>query len=157
MPRLPLKLCGHAGCRTPAAGGRCPKHPAPKPRSGGWVKPDDKAGSASKRGYGRAWQAKRKYVMARDPICKVCGREPSSHVDHIVPKYMGGTDDYSNLRGIGRVCHGRKSSTEGHDAKRAAQAARGLPTANGRARGGAGRNRGANVRYSPGTARQSPR
>jgi 5-methylcytosine-specific restriction protein A len=51
-------------------------------------------------------------VLAEEPICP-CRREPSTIVDHIRPKSQGGTDERSNLRGIGARCHAEKTAREG--------------------------------------------
>ena len=34
---------------------------------------------------------------------------PASHVDHIMPKEKGGSDDDSNLQAINAECHKRKT------------------------------------------------
>lgn len=62
------------------------------------------------------WRQIRARILARDPICKLCGVRPSTHCDHIEAK----TDDHSDagLQGVCGLCHGRKSAAEGHEAKR---------------------------------------
>lgn len=46
---------------------------------------------------GRAWQAARARVLERDDhTCGYCGQH-ATHVDHIIAKANGGTDDESNL------------------------------------------------------------
>ncbi len=66
------------------------------------------------RGYGTAWDRKRKAVMYRDfGLCQVCKRAGRStlaaEVDHIVPKAKGGTDDDDNLQAICKPCHQLKT------------------------------------------------
>ena len=51
-------------------------------------------------------------VLERDPICRGCGRAPSVHVDHVLPRAQGGTDDPSNLQGLCTPCHSRKTVTQ---------------------------------------------
>ncbi|MFE9382370.1 HNH endonuclease signature motif containing protein [Streptomyces sp. NPDC007025] len=65
----------------------------------------------------RGWKKIRAEVLARDPICVLCGVRPSSHCDHIKAK----TDDHqpAKLQGVCAECHGRKSSAEGNAAQRA--------------------------------------
>lgn len=73
----------------------------------------------SRRGYGRTtenassrWAKKRKEAIERDDFtCQECNAEggPTGevqlHVDHVTPKYAGGTDDLSNLRTLCKECH----------------------------------------------------
>lgn len=42
---------------------------------------------------------------------------PATEVDHIVPHYLGGTDDDENLASICTPHHRAKSSQEGHTAR----------------------------------------
>lgn len=59
-----------------------------------------------------AWRRLRRVVLARDAgRCRVprrdgqpCGR-PASHVDHVVPRAAGGTDDLVNLRAACAPCN----------------------------------------------------
>jgi 5-methylcytosine-specific restriction protein A len=74
-------------------------------------------GTRQERGYGSVWDKLRLFILQRDgylcqcPLCK--GGElrltPATHVDHILPKARGGTDDPSNLRAINVECHKRVS------------------------------------------------
>ncbi len=59
------------------------------------------------------WEERRAKVLERDPICTTdgCG-QISRHVDHIIPRALGGSDDLSNLQGKCRRCHGRKTARE---------------------------------------------
>lgn len=69
--------------------------------------------SAAKRGYGYTWSKLRKMVLAQQPICRVDGCwEPSTEVDHILPRRRGGTDDLDNLQGLCKACHSRKTVKE---------------------------------------------
>jgi len=79
-----------------------------KPR--GWVPPDQRRPDSNRRGYGHQWRVLRARILERDPICKKCGEEPSNTVDHLTTKARGGTDDESNLRGMCRRCHSRKTA-----------------------------------------------
>lgn len=60
-------------------------------------------------------------ILARDPICTICGRRRSAEVDH-----LRAGDDHSdaNLRGVCAPCHLRKSGREGGLASAAAKKAR---------------------------------
>lgn len=52
----------------------------------------------------------RSQVLAEQPIC-LCGA-PATEVDHIVPLRRGGTDLRSNLVGLCKPCHSRKTIGE---------------------------------------------
>jgi 5-methylcytosine-specific restriction protein A len=123
MPRRPPRPCAHPGCARLCEGGRCELHRLPRGRSStpGWA---GVRGSAASRGYGAAWRELRRQVLARDPVCRECGRRVSVTVDHVTPKSLGGTDDPSNLRGLCGTCHKAKSSAEGHAARREADRVR---------------------------------
>lgn len=73
--------------------------------------------SRHERGYGSAWDRKRKVVMARDfGLCQVCKRSGrtrlATEVDHILPKAKGGTDDEDNLQAICHPCHVDKTAED---------------------------------------------
>lgn len=89
--------------------------------------PDSRRGNRHQRGYGNAWEETRLYVLRRDKyLCQACLKagtitalvvgEPShprsGHVDHIIPKSQGGTDDPSNLQALCRLCHEAKTARE---------------------------------------------
>lgn len=69
-----------------------------RPRTGAW------AGGST-----RSWREQRKRILERDHhVCQVrlvCAGAPATHVDHIVPKSRGGTDDDSNLRAACADCN----------------------------------------------------
>ncbi|MGH8660021.1 MAG: HNH endonuclease [Gammaproteobacteria bacterium] len=67
-------------------------------------------GSSTTQGYGARWRRLRLLVLARDPVCRICQRAPSTDVDHIIPKRRGGADDPSNLQGLCSSCHARKTA-----------------------------------------------
>jgi 5-methylcytosine-specific restriction protein A len=74
--------------------------------------PDTARPSASARGYCSAgWKAARREVLLRDGYqCQVCGdlvHGKRAHVDHIVPKAKGGSDEVSNLRVLCISCHSK--------------------------------------------------
>jgi 5-methylcytosine-specific restriction protein A len=44
------------------------------------------------------WRKLREIVIQRDAgTCQACG-QPGKHVDHVVPRRLGGTDELSNLQ-----------------------------------------------------------
>lgn len=79
--------------------------------SGGWKDSDRKSRLPS------GWSKIRARILARDPVCKICGVRPSTMCDHIVAKAdLNGPAD---LQGVCGPCHDRKSSAEGNAAQRA--------------------------------------
>ncbi|MCX5598442.1 HNH endonuclease [Streptomyces phaeochromogenes] len=84
--------------------------------AGGWKGSDRKSRLPS------GWSKIRARILARDPICKICGVRPSAFCDHIVAK----ADDHSDtgLQGLCGPCHDQKSAREGA----AAAKAKGRPT-----------------------------
>lgn len=80
-------------------------------------KPDTLRGSASARGYGRAWQRARLAFLARHPVCEcaaACGR-PATEVHHRVP-HRGDPAlfwDPANWCALTRACHAALTAREG--------------------------------------------
>ena len=65
----------------------------------------------------RNWAVIRRRVLRGSDVCSICNQPGADEVDHVVPRYLGGTDDISNLRPVHRACHARKSAAEGHQRK----------------------------------------
>lgn len=109
MPKLPPKPCTKPGCKAYATQrSRCDEHQPPA-----W----EGKGSGSSRGYGWDWSRKRKRVLRRDGyICKALiecnGLARATEVDHVVPKFEGGTDSDDNLQAICTPCHREKTRRE---------------------------------------------
>jgi 5-methylcytosine-specific restriction protein A len=61
-----------------------------------------------------AWRRLRVRVLREEPVCRVCGRAPSTQVDHIRPHdgdvYLFA--DRANCQGVCAPCHSRKTATE---------------------------------------------
>lgn len=74
--------------------------------------------NAAARGYcSPGWFATRKRILIRDEYqcrsCKkLCHAKCDAHIDHIIPKSKGGSDDESNLQLLCRSCHARKTLEE---------------------------------------------
>lgn len=114
MPTRPKRPCCHPGCGQLTDGRFCEAHREREPKPLSWR---TTSGSSTSRGYGAAWRRLRKMIIARDPFCVLCGKHPTEHVDHIVPKASGGDDSEANLRGLCESCHMRKTAQDGHQRK----------------------------------------
>jgi 5-methylcytosine-specific restriction protein A len=72
--------------------------------------------TANPRPAGRAWQATRLRIQVRDhSLCCDCGllwMADRDHVDHDIPRHLGGTDDDSNLKLRCLECHDAKTKRE---------------------------------------------
>lgn len=105
MPRRLPRPCSRPGCPELTTERWCDLHRQQEGRS--------RAPGAS-RHYGTArWQRLRLLVLHRDPVCVVCGEQPATEADHIIPLARGGDDSMVNLQGVCLVCHSRKTATEG--------------------------------------------
>jgi 5-methylcytosine-specific restriction protein A len=82
-------------------------------------KSDEHRLSASKRGYGRAWQKRSMAHRRKNPLCVECKRKglivPGECVDHIIP-HKGNRrlfEDDRNLQTLCNSCHSKKTTKEG--------------------------------------------
>ena len=117
MPNAAPRPCNHVGCGALVrdGSGYCAAHQSERKRN---TFADPARGSRHERGYGSAWDKRRARILARDNgLCVTClaqGRvETARHVDHIVPKCAGGTDDDRNLQALCVACHRAKTAREG--------------------------------------------
>ena len=62
----------------------------------------------------RRYRVHKQRVFDRDGrICRYCGSdEEPLHIDHIIPRKVGGTHDLDNLQVLCKACNLRKSSKE---------------------------------------------
>ena len=74
--------------------------------------------SRHERGYDHTWVKLRVYVLANEPLCRLCrAKNPpriaaATSVDHITPKSKGGGDDLANLRPLCDECRAEKDATD---------------------------------------------
>lgn len=72
--------------------------------------------SSTDRGYGYAWQQLRARHLEAEPLCRAClvhgVTTAALHVDHIVPRARGGSDDPDNLQSLCAPCHSKKTASE---------------------------------------------
>ena len=102
---------GAPSCRADrTAGGMTKKPPVFRSMRLGkpYVRPEAKRASASKRGYGRRWQATRSAYLEENPVCVEC-TAPATEVDHIRSLRRGGSNEWSNLQALCKKCHARKT------------------------------------------------
>ena len=122
VPVAAKRPCAHPGCGLLVRGGEvyCAAHVSDR-NIGRFADPH--RGTRQARGYGADWERIRKVILARDKgLCQPClsmrKYRPAKHVDHIVPKARGGTDDEGNLQAICVECHQQKTLREAKEARR---------------------------------------
>jgi len=119
MPARALRPCAKCGALT--AERFCAAHLG-EPRRATQAYDAARASDPVRRLYGtRRWRFTSREIIARDPLCKECGREPSALADHVVPaeEYVAqhGGDaelffDQENLQGLGVDCHAKKTARD---------------------------------------------
>lgn len=107
MPWAAPTPCAHPGCPAVSRGRYCADHERPARQAA-----DARRPPPEQRGYDRRWRKLRRLILNRDPICKICGRRPSTEVDHLVPLAAGGDNSPTNLQGVCKRCHSKKTATE---------------------------------------------
>jgi 5-methylcytosine-specific restriction protein A len=107
----PHRLCNEPRCPNPARPGKakCHTHMREYERERSTRRREATKGIFKR----KRWQATRRAVLARDPLCKVCDQQLSEEVDHITPLSQGG-DPWAldNLQGICGPCHWAKTALE---------------------------------------------
>lgn len=108
MARRGASVCPEPGCPN--------FQPCEKHRREPWAGSD-------RRGSTRRGRAKRARILARDPICVLCGTNPSSVCDHVVQVAHGAPERYEDtpdelLQGICKDCDRIKSAREGAAGRR---------------------------------------
>ena len=108
-PTAPPHACGNRACGRLAPRGEryCPECRTQRDQAYNAAR-----GSSTDQGYGATWRRLRLLILARDPVCRRCHRNPSTEVDHIVAKKDGGTNDEQNLQGLCKPCHSQKTALE---------------------------------------------
>ncbi len=118
MTRAIPTPCQHRGCGMLVRGsGYCAEHRGLRQRA--VPLRERPRGSSAERGYGAAWRRLRGLILAREPLCRSCGR-PAQEVDHIVPRALGGSDRRENLQALCSSCHSAKTLRD-RDGKRASE------------------------------------
>jgi len=110
VPSAAPKPCPVPGCPSlVTATTACPTHQLPM-HAMNWATAGVRPGST------RQWRLRRARVLLDSPLCRAClaaGQVTAAvEVDHIVPRSLGGGDDYDNLDPICRAHHREKSRHE---------------------------------------------
>lgn len=110
MPTMAPRPCGNRVCANTTSKGRFCSPCSPAQGKVDYAQ----RGSRASRGYptDKVWAKKRRFILARDPICRLCENEFSDTVDHRLPLERGGTNDDDNLQGLGARCHTIKTNVE---------------------------------------------
>lgn len=118
MPRAAPHICGYPGCSELVySGAYCEAHQQrEESHSPSWREYDKRRGSPSVRGYGLKWKKMRDSFLEENPWCVgfpagIHGRGfvKAEHVDHVLAKRNGGTDEIENLQPLCKACHNRKT------------------------------------------------
>lgn len=101
MPIRAAHPCSQPGCPALVKDGRyCDAH-RKVPTNKSFA---SSRGTTTERGYGAHWRKIRALHLAREPLCRECGKEDrataATTVDHIVAKAHGGTDADENLQSL---------------------------------------------------------
>jgi len=110
MPQRAPTVCRHPGCSRKVVGARyC------EPHTPQW-KPWGAGARGARTVKGAAYDAARKALFAREPLCRSCaavGRVTAATIrDHIKPLSQGGLDVESNTQPLCTACHDAKSEQE---------------------------------------------
>ncbi|WP_082442349.1 HNH endonuclease signature motif containing protein [Sphingomonas sp. Leaf257] len=67
-------------------------------------------------GYGSKWRKLRDKRITEESLCRHCDKigilTPAVEVDHIVPKALGGQDNWSNTQSLCKGCHQAKTRND---------------------------------------------
>ena len=115
MPSAPMRPCAQPGCSALVQGGRCVAHGGTGQvyRGHRW---DTDRRTEVPRVRGRALQAKRRQLFAREPLCRTCASEGRTTLaairDHVIPLEEGGSDADENIQPLCQTCSDAKTHKE---------------------------------------------
>ena len=121
MPGIALKVCARPGCTNVSESRFCSKHVTNKQQERKQFDQRRADDPIRKLYFTAIWQATRRIILFRDPLCKLCSQAFSAVADHIIParKWVAqhGGDlesffDESNLQGVCKPCHDAKTAKE---------------------------------------------
>jgi len=105
MPKKAPKPCKWPGCPKLTYGDYCEFHA--KKAS---IQFEATRETAVQRGYDTRHRKLRKIILAENPICRICKREPATEMDHIDGNVKNIAME--NLQGLCKRCHSRKTAKE---------------------------------------------
>ena len=69
--------------------------------------------TANTKPYDAAWKKLRDAVLQAEPLCRICRANglvtAADQVDHIMPKLLGGLDEWTNCQPLCGPCHREKT------------------------------------------------
>lgn len=123
MPSAPPKRCMEPACPNPTVGRFCDDHLEDNHDTQRRQQYDRrrKNDPFRKEYLTKRWEATRQVVFARDVLCVDCGNQTARICDHCIPARiwvaqhnwdMDSFYDITNLQGLCKRCHDRKTATE---------------------------------------------
>jgi 5-methylcytosine-specific restriction enzyme A len=121
MPARAMQVCARGGCGKLASGRFCPEHLLTRREERKQFDQRRSDDPIRKLYSTKGWQATRRLVLYRDPLCKLCKVAFSTIADHVIParkwiaQHGGELESFfddSNLQGICKPCHDAKTAKE---------------------------------------------
>uniref|UniRef100_A0A6M3XZ83 Putative homing endonuclease n=1 Tax=viral metagenome TaxID=1070528 RepID=A0A6M3XZ83_9ZZZZ len=82
----------------------------------GYKSATNKQVSLIPKGYDWAWRKLRKKRLDSDPLCQHCLENdhvtPAKEVDHIIPRALGGRNEWANTQSLCVPCHRIKTNQD---------------------------------------------
>lgn len=116
MPTKAPHKCNHNGCFELTTTKYCPAHAELyRKKFNSWRRME-----SNKEFYNSsAWKRIRKYILDKEPMCRMCKDVGADMVDHIVPINQGGSKlDPVNLQPLCNSCHAVKRQKEQQEFKK---------------------------------------
>ena len=121
MPNRAQRLCQKPGCSRLTSSRYCEEHSGHAKHASIVYDAARKSNPVRHLYFTPTWEATRRQVLTRDILCQDCRISFSVIADHIIPALIylrhNGNDeqlfyDLSNLQGLCRACHNRKTMRE---------------------------------------------
>lgn len=112
MPVAPLRPCANPACPRQVKEQR--RRYCEECQPAEWKKQNDQPHRKEMHSFyhSKAWFAVRRQVLSRDPVCVLCRQAEATTVDHIKDRTEAPELELepSNLQGVCKRCHGRKTA-----------------------------------------------